>query len=60
MIVVIGDDEATSAVERDVWSVGAAGVEVQANEFGDVFGGGLASHLCWATFLDDSPVFEHE
>src|SRR6266705_760441 len=55
---VAGGDEASAFGERDQGTVSVAGVEVKADEFGDVVGGGLAGDLFGGALLDDAPGFE--
>src|ERR1700722_8694054 len=55
-----GDDEGTASDEGHVRAVGPAGVQVQADEFCDVAGGGLACYLRRGAVLDDAAGFEDD
>src|SRR5215469_8587810 len=57
---VIGGDEAASRGERHLGAAGVAGVQVEADEFGDVVGGGLAGDLLWGALLHDAPGLEDD
>ncbi len=53
-------DEGPAAAQCHVGALGAAGVQVQADEFGDVLGSGLTGDLRWGAFLHDAATFEDE
>src|SRR5215470_8253326 len=55
-----GDDEGPAAGKSHPGAVGPAGVEVEADEFRDVRGGGLAGDLSRGALLDDAPCFEDD
>ena len=58
-LAVVGHDERAAVVEGDLVAVRGAGVEVQADELGDVLGGRAAGDLGGAALLHDAPVLEH-
>jgi hypothetical protein len=60
MAALVRDDEAAASAERHRGAVGVTGVQVQADELGDVFGGGLAGDVRGGAFLDDPPAFEDD
>ena len=57
---MVGDRERPAAGEDDRGSVRVPGVEVQPDQLGDVFGGGLAGDLSGRAVLDDLAVFEDQ
>src|SRR5215467_12578769 len=57
---LVGDDEGPAAGQSHPGAVGPAGVEVEADKFRDVRGGGLAGDLSRGALLDDAPCFEDD
>src|SRR5215470_16589994 len=57
---VVGGDKAAPRGECYLRAAGVAGVQVEANEFGDVVGGGLARDLPGGAVLDDAPGLEDD
>src|SRR5215813_10752366 len=57
---LVGDDEGPAAGQSHPGAVGPAGVEVEADKFRDVLGGGLAGDLSRGALLDDAPGFEDD
>jgi hypothetical protein len=55
-----GNDEGTACDECHVGAVGPARVQVQADEFCDIAGGGLAGNLRRGALLDDAAAFEDD
>ena len=60
MVALVGDDEGPASAEHHIGAVGMTGVQVQADELGDVPGGGPAGNVRRCAFLDDTPAFEHD
>src|SRR5262249_38213449 len=57
---LVGNDEAAPGDECYLKAFGVAGIQVEADEFGDVVGGGLACDLLGRALLDDAPGFEDD
>lgn len=60
VLAPVGDNERPAAGERHLRAVGAAVVQVQADELGDILRTRPAGHVRGCAFLDDASVFEDQ
>src|SRR5208283_3558069 len=60
VLALVRDDEGPSSGQCYMGAVGVTGVQVQADEFGDVIGGGLARDVGGRALLDDAPAFQDD
>ena len=60
MVALVRHDEGPASAEHHLGAAREAGVQVQADELGDVVGGGLAGDARRCAFLDDASPFEDD
>ena len=57
---MVRNDKGPATAEYHMGAVGPARIQVQADEFGNVVGGGLAGDLRRGALLDDAPAFKDD